>query len=75
MHVLVCMFLCIALQRPFAFLQKESKLSPELSDVVVYTRSVAFKGFDKSAKKPPNEMSSFSESDAVKLIKESGTIY
>lgn len=73
--MLVCMFLCIALQRPFAFLQKESKLSPELSDVVVYTRSVAFKGFDKSAKKPPNEMSSFSESDAVKLIKESGTIY
>ncbi|XP_056627861.1 1-phosphatidylinositol 4,5-bisphosphate phosphodiesterase delta-3-A [Triplophysa dalaica] len=55
--------------------KKGSKLSPELSDVVVYTRSVAFKGFDKSAKKPPNEMSSFSESDAVKLIKESGKLF
>jgi len=49
-------------------------LSPELSDLVVYTRSVAFKQFDPSTKKPPNEMSSFSESDALKLIKESGTI-
>ncbi|KAA0725356.1 1-phosphatidylinositol 4,5-bisphosphate phosphodiesterase delta-3-A [Triplophysa tibetana] len=55
--------------------KKGSKLSQELSDVVVYTRSVAFKGFDKSAKKPPNEMSSFSESDAVKLIKESGKLF
>ncbi|KAI7797080.1 putative 1-phosphatidylinositol 4 [Triplophysa rosa] len=55
--------------------KKGSKLSPELSDVVVYTRSVAFKGFDKSAKKPPNEMASFSESDAVKLIKESGKLF
>lgn len=49
-----------------------SKLSPELSDLVVYTRSVAFKGFDKANKKPPTEMSSFSESKALKHIKDSG---
>ncbi|KAJ7984422.1 hypothetical protein DPEC_G00354680 [Dallia pectoralis] len=49
-----------------------SKLSPELSDLVVYTRSVPFKDFDQAAKKPPTEMSSFSESDALKHVKESG---
>ncbi|KAL0984453.1 hypothetical protein UPYG_G00141740 [Umbra pygmaea] len=49
-----------------------SKLSPELSDLVVYTRSVPFKGFEQAANKPPTEMSSFSESDALKHIKESG---
>nr|XP_029485515.1 1-phosphatidylinositol 4,5-bisphosphate phosphodiesterase delta-3-A-like isoform X2 [Oncorhynchus nerka] len=49
-----------------------SKLSPELSDLVVYTRSVPFKGFDQAAKKPPTEMSSFSESEALKHVKESG---
>uniref|UniRef100_A0A3P8XHB2 Phosphoinositide phospholipase C n=1 Tax=Esox lucius TaxID=8010 RepID=A0A3P8XHB2_ESOLU len=49
-----------------------SKLSPELSDLVVYTRSVPFKGFNQAANKPPTEMSSFSESDALKHIKESG---
>ncbi|XP_048035419.1 1-phosphatidylinositol 4,5-bisphosphate phosphodiesterase delta-3-A isoform X1 [Megalobrama amblycephala] len=54
---------------------KDCKLSPDLSDLVVYTCSVAFKGFDPSAKKPPNEMSSFSESDALKLIKESGKLF
>ncbi|XP_067286706.1 1-phosphatidylinositol 4,5-bisphosphate phosphodiesterase delta-3-A isoform X2 [Pseudorasbora parva] len=54
---------------------KDCKLSPELSDLVVYTCSVAFKEFDRSAKKPPNEMSSFSESDALKLIKESGKLF
>ncbi|KAK9965414.1 hypothetical protein ABG768_004507 [Culter alburnus] len=54
---------------------KDCKLSPDLSDLVVYTSSVAFKGFDPSAKKPPNEMSSFSESDALKLIKESGKLF
>uniref|UniRef100_A0A674BB50 Phosphoinositide phospholipase C n=1 Tax=Salmo trutta TaxID=8032 RepID=A0A674BB50_SALTR len=47
-------------------------LSPELSDLVVYTRSVPFKGFDQAAKKPPTEMSSFSESEALKYVKESG---
>uniref|UniRef100_A0A8C7G3H5 Phosphoinositide phospholipase C n=1 Tax=Oncorhynchus kisutch TaxID=8019 RepID=A0A8C7G3H5_ONCKI len=49
-----------------------SKLSPELSDLVVYTRSVPFKSFDQAAKKPPTEMSSFSESEALKHVKESG---
>ncbi|XP_072522735.1 1-phosphatidylinositol 4,5-bisphosphate phosphodiesterase delta-3-A-like isoform X2 [Salminus brasiliensis] len=54
---------------------KVSKLSPELSDLVVYTRSVPFKGFDQAAKKPPNEMSSFSESEALKHIKNSGKFF
>ncbi|XP_012688878.1 1-phosphatidylinositol 4,5-bisphosphate phosphodiesterase delta-3-A isoform X2 [Clupea harengus] len=52
-----------------------SKLSPELSDLVVYTRSVPFKGFQQSAVKPSNEMSSFSESDALKHVKDSGTCF
>ncbi|XP_056325158.1 1-phosphatidylinositol 4,5-bisphosphate phosphodiesterase delta-3-A [Danio aesculapii] len=55
--------------------KRDCKLSSELSDLVVYTSSVAFKQFDPSAKKPPNEMSSFSESDALKLIKESGKLF
>ncbi|MCI4384148.1 hypothetical protein PGIGA_G00035610 [Pangasianodon gigas] len=54
---------------------KVSKLSPELSDLVVYTCSVPFKGFDQAAKRPPNEMSSFSESKALKHIKNSGKIF
>uniref|UniRef100_A0A673LJG3 Phosphoinositide phospholipase C n=1 Tax=Sinocyclocheilus rhinocerous TaxID=307959 RepID=A0A673LJG3_9TELE len=54
---------------------RDCKLSPELSDLVVYTHSVAFKQFDPCAKKPPNEISSFSESDALKLIKESGKLF
>uniref|UniRef100_A0A672QHW8 Phosphoinositide phospholipase C n=1 Tax=Sinocyclocheilus grahami TaxID=75366 RepID=A0A672QHW8_SINGR len=54
---------------------QDCKLSPELSDLVVYTHSVAFKQFDPCAKKPPNEISSFSESDALKLIKESGKLF
>ncbi|XP_017548668.1 1-phosphatidylinositol 4,5-bisphosphate phosphodiesterase delta-3-A isoform X1 [Pygocentrus nattereri] len=54
---------------------KVSKLSPELSDLVVYTRSVPFKGFDQAAKKLPNEMSSFSESEALKHIKNSGKFF
>ncbi|XP_065098695.1 1-phosphatidylinositol 4,5-bisphosphate phosphodiesterase delta-3-A [Paramisgurnus dabryanus] len=55
--------------------KKRTKLSQELSDLVVYTRSVAFKGFNQTARKPPNEMSSFSESDALKHIKESGKLF
>ncbi|XP_036428876.1 1-phosphatidylinositol 4,5-bisphosphate phosphodiesterase delta-3-A isoform X2 [Colossoma macropomum] len=55
--------------------KKVSKLSPELSDLVVYTRSIPFKGFDQAAKKPPNEMSSFSESEALKHIKNSGKFF
>lgn len=50
-----------------------SKLSPELSDLVVYCRSVPFRGFENISEKPPEEMSSFSESDALRLIKDSGT--
>ncbi|XP_076851826.1 1-phosphatidylinositol 4,5-bisphosphate phosphodiesterase delta-3-A isoform X2 [Brachyhypopomus gauderio] len=48
------------------------KLSPELSDLVVYCCSVPFRGFDAANKTPVSEMSSFSESDALKHIKESG---
>lgn len=50
------------------------KLAKELSDTVVYCKSVHFEGFDD-----PNhprafyEMSSFSESKALKLAQESGT--
>ncbi|XP_019949828.1 1-phosphatidylinositol 4,5-bisphosphate phosphodiesterase delta-3-A [Paralichthys olivaceus] len=49
-----------------------SKLSPELSELVVYCRSVSFCGFENTSEKPPNEMSSFSESEALRLIKDSG---
>ncbi|KAM4598411.1 1-phosphatidylinositol 4,5-bisphosphate phosphodiesterase delta-3-A isoform 1-T1 [Polymixia lowei] len=52
-----------------------SKLSPELSELVVYCRSVPFRGFDDPADKPANEMSSFSESDALKHIKDSGKLF
>ncbi|KAK3528997.1 hypothetical protein QTP70_014393 [Hemibagrus guttatus] len=55
--------------------KKVSKLSPELSDLVVYTCSTPFKGFDQATKKPPNEMSSFSESQALKHIKNSGKLF
>ncbi|XP_062859921.1 1-phosphatidylinositol 4,5-bisphosphate phosphodiesterase delta-3-A [Trichomycterus rosablanca] len=55
--------------------KKVTKLSPELSDLVVYTRSVPFKGFDRTAKRPANEISSFSESDALKHIKNSGKFF
>lgn len=50
-----------------------SKLSPELSELVVYCSSVPFRGFENASEKPPNEMSSFSESEALRLIKDSGT--
>ncbi|KAF3691478.1 1-phosphatidylinositol 4,5-bisphosphate phosphodiesterase delta-3-A [Channa argus] len=52
-----------------------SKLSPELSELVVYTCSVAFKGFELAAKSPATDMSSFSESEALRLIKESGMYF
>lgn len=48
-----------------------SKLSPELSELVVYTRSVPFKSFEQAAKNP-TDMSSFSESEALRHIKDSG---
>lgn len=49
-----------------------SKLSPELSQLVVYTRSVPFKSFEEAAKSPASNMSSFSESEALRLAKDSG---
>ncbi|KAI3359617.1 hypothetical protein L3Q82_013999 [Scortum barcoo] len=52
-----------------------AKLSPELSELVVYCRSVPFLGFENASQKPPNEMSSFSESEALKLIKDSGKLF
>ncbi|KAF3699881.1 1-phosphatidylinositol 4,5-bisphosphate phosphodiesterase delta-3-A [Channa argus] len=52
-----------------------SKLSPELSDLVVYCRSVPFQGFENVSKKTPDEMSSFSESEALRLIKDSGKLF
>uniref|UniRef100_W5UJ97 Phosphoinositide phospholipase C n=1 Tax=Ictalurus punctatus TaxID=7998 RepID=W5UJ97_ICTPU len=55
--------------------KKVSKLSPELSDLVVYTCSAPFKGFDQAAKRPPFEMSSFSESKALRHIKNSGKFF
>ncbi|KAI4893915.1 hypothetical protein NFI96_027807, partial [Prochilodus magdalenae] len=52
-----------------------SKISPELSDLVVYCNSVPFGGFEAANQKPPSEMSSFSENDALKLIKDSGRLF
>ncbi|KAG7506238.1 1-phosphatidylinositol 4,5-bisphosphate phosphodiesterase delta-3-A-like [Solea senegalensis] len=52
-----------------------SKLSPELSELVVYCRSVPFCGFENTAEKAPDEMSSFSESDALRLIKDYGKFF
>ncbi|KAL4659275.1 1-phosphatidylinositol 4,5-bisphosphate phosphodiesterase delta-3-A-like [Arapaima gigas] len=49
-----------------------SKLSRELSDLVVYCQSVSFNGFEQTAKRPPSDMCSFSENEALKHIKESG---
>ncbi|XP_075996626.1 1-phosphatidylinositol 4,5-bisphosphate phosphodiesterase delta-3-A-like [Genypterus blacodes] len=50
-----------------------SKLSPQLSDLVVYTRSVPFKGFDcNPTRRRETDMSSFSESEALRHAKESG---
>ncbi|XP_053194033.1 1-phosphatidylinositol 4,5-bisphosphate phosphodiesterase delta-3-A [Scomber japonicus] len=51
------------------------KVSPELSDLVVYCRSVPFCGFENTSQKVPNEMSSFSESEALRLIKDSGKLF
>ncbi|XP_028981674.1 1-phosphatidylinositol 4,5-bisphosphate phosphodiesterase delta-4 [Esox lucius] len=52
---------------------KKSKLSRELSDLVVYCKSVHFYGFEYSCQHSKcYEMSSFSESKARKLAKEKG---
>ncbi len=57
------------------FLQKsKSKLSRELSDLVVYCKSVHFHGFEEARLHGKcYEMSSFSESKAKKLAKDAGT--
>uniref|UniRef100_A0A8C5HF03 Phosphoinositide phospholipase C n=1 Tax=Gouania willdenowi TaxID=441366 RepID=A0A8C5HF03_GOUWI len=52
-----------------------SKLSPELAELVVYCRSVPFRGFESVSELQPNDMSSFSESDALRLIKDSGKLF
>ncbi|XP_062269731.1 1-phosphatidylinositol 4,5-bisphosphate phosphodiesterase delta-3-A-like [Platichthys flesus] len=52
-----------------------SKLSPELSELVVYTCSVSFKSFEHAARNPATELSSFSESDATRHIKDSGMYF
>ncbi|XP_036445128.1 1-phosphatidylinositol 4,5-bisphosphate phosphodiesterase delta-3-A isoform X1 [Colossoma macropomum] len=52
-----------------------SKLSPELSDLVVYCSSVPFGGFEAANQRPPSEMSSFSENEALKHIKDSGKLF
>ncbi|XP_077158993.1 1-phosphatidylinositol 4,5-bisphosphate phosphodiesterase delta-1 isoform X1 [Paroedura picta] len=51
------------------------KLAKELSDTVVYCRSIHFQGFEDSNPRPANEMSSFSEGKALKLAQESGTSF
>ncbi|XP_033842727.1 1-phosphatidylinositol 4,5-bisphosphate phosphodiesterase delta-4 [Periophthalmus magnuspinnatus] len=54
--------------------KKKSKLSRELSDLVVYCRSVHFHGFEHAKVHGKcYEISSFSESKAKKLSKESGS--
>lgn len=49
------------------------KASPELSELVVYCRSVTFRGFENLSEIAANDMCSFSESEALRLIKDSGT--
>ncbi|XP_077481546.1 1-phosphatidylinositol 4,5-bisphosphate phosphodiesterase delta-3-A-like isoform X1 [Stigmatopora argus] len=52
-----------------------SKISPELSELVVYTCSVHFKSFQHAEKAPPSHMSSFSESEALRHVKDSGMCF
>ncbi|CAG5865961.1 unnamed protein product [Menidia menidia] len=54
--------------------KKKSKLSRELSDLVVYCKSVHFHGFEHARSHTKcYEMSSFSESKTKKLIKDTAT--
>ncbi|KAK7877933.1 hypothetical protein WMY93_031409 [Mugilogobius chulae] len=54
--------------------KQKCKVSRELSDLVVYCKSVHFHGFEHARTKAKcYEMSSFSESKAKKLAKESGS--
>ncbi|XP_053472030.1 1-phosphatidylinositol 4,5-bisphosphate phosphodiesterase delta-3-A isoform X2 [Ictalurus furcatus] len=52
-----------------------SKISPELSELVVYCQSVPFPGFDVARQRPPSVMYSFSENEALKHIKDSGKLF
>ncbi|KAM9828259.1 1-phosphatidylinositol 4,5-bisphosphate phosphodiesterase delta-3-A-like isoform X2 [Syngnathus typhle] len=56
-------------------IDKPAVMSPELSELVVYTRSVHFKSFQHAAKAPPSHMSSFSESEALRHVKDSGMYF
>uniref|UniRef100_A0A8D0GVC4 Phosphoinositide phospholipase C n=1 Tax=Sphenodon punctatus TaxID=8508 RepID=A0A8D0GVC4_SPHPU len=49
------------------------KLAQELSDTVIYCKSIHFNGFNADRPRPFCEMSSFTESKAWKLAQESGT--
>uniref|UniRef100_A0A8C3SX26 Phosphoinositide phospholipase C n=1 Tax=Chelydra serpentina TaxID=8475 RepID=A0A8C3SX26_CHESE len=52
------------------------KLAKELSDIVIYCKSVHFQGFDSTTSpRAFYEMSSFTESKAQKLAQESGTSF
>ncbi|KAG7276530.1 hypothetical protein CRUP_014271 [Coryphaenoides rupestris] len=51
------------------------KLSPELSELVVYCRSAPFRGFENLSEIAANDMCSFSESEALRLIKDSGKLF
>ncbi|TFK04430.1 1-phosphatidylinositol 4,5-bisphosphate phosphodiesterase delta-1 [Platysternon megacephalum] len=52
------------------------KLAKELSDIVIYCKSVHFQGFDNTTSpRAFYEMSSFTESKAQKLAQESGTSF
>lgn len=53
--------------------KKKLKLAKELSDMVIYCKSVHFHGFEDARKNLSfYEMSSFKEGKAVKLAEESG---
>ncbi|KAF7246022.1 1-phosphatidylinositol 4,5-bisphosphate phosphodiesterase delta-1 [Varanus komodoensis] len=51
------------------------KLAKELSDTVVYCKSVHFQGFSDTTPQAFDEMSSFSEGKALKLAQESGNSF
>lgn len=54
---------------------KSLKLAKELSDIVIYCKSVHFRGFEDSWDKQSfYEMASFKEGKAVELVEESGVM-
>lgn len=53
--------------------KKKLKLAKELSDMVIYCKSVHFSGFEDARRNLSfYEMSSFKEGKAMKLVEESG---